>query len=238
LRNGTKAARFLFGGAGLLLVFQGCSDTKAPVAGSASSNTPSSAAATLPPIASTGATTTVAAVAPSIPAPPADPAALLQQALAAAGTGYHFDQTATVNGAVVLTIDGDRLTDGVRLANHQGSATEFEVITPNGRWVQPDGGEWVVDDTPRADVDPIAALSTPTSVAMVSNDGTTAVLTVTVPLASLGVSGDGTAPLQVTLVSGALTNVTYTTTQADGTTASVVALIGPPQDTSPVVPPI
>jgi hypothetical protein len=236
LRNGTKAARFLFGGAGLLLVFQACSDTKAPVAGSASANPPS-AAGTLPPIASTGATTSVA-VAPSTPPAPADPAALLQQAVAASGTGYHFDQTVTVNGAVVLTSDGDRLTDGVRVANHQGTGTEFEVITPAGRWVQPDGGEWILDDTPRADVDPIAALSAPTSVAVASNDGTTAQLTVTVPLASLGVSGDGTAPLQVTIVSGALTNITYTSTQADGTTASVVALIGPPQDTSPVVPPI
>jgi hypothetical protein len=237
LRNGTKAARFLFGGAGLLLVFQACSDTKAPVAGSASSNTPSSAAATLPPIASTAVTTTVV-VAPSAPVAPADPAALLQQAVAASGTGYHFDQTVTINGAVVLTSDGDRLTDGVRVANHQGSGTEFEVITPAGRWVQPDGGEWIEDDTPRAEVDPIAALAAPTSVTIASNDGTTAQLTVTVPLASIGVPGDGTAPLQVTIVSGALTNITYTSTQADGTTASVVAVIGPPQDTSPVVPPI
>jgi hypothetical protein len=189
----------------------------------------------LPPIASAAASTTVA-VAPS--AAPADPAALLQQAVAASGAGYHFDQTVTVNGAVVLTSDGDRLTDGVRVANHQGTGTEFEVITPAGRWVQPDGGEWVVDDTPRADVDPIAALAAPASVALASNDGTTAQLTVTVPLASIGVPGEGTAPLQVTIVSGALTNITYTSTQADGTTASVVALIGPPQDTSPVVPPI
>jgi hypothetical protein len=170
---------------------------------------------------------------------PIDGAALLQQALAAIGGGYHFDQTVTVNGAVVATSDGDRLPDGARVAIHQPSIGDaFEIITPDGTWAQPEGGDWELLDSPPAAVDPIAALNTPTSVTVVSNDGTTVQLTVTVPLLSLGVAAEGDTPLQVTITSGSLTNIAYNAAQPDGSTASVTAAIGPAQDTSPVVPPV
>jgi hypothetical protein len=44
--------------------------------------------------------------------------------------------------------------------------------------------------------------------------------------------------LQVTIASGALTNITYSTTTADGKVASAATAIGPVVDPSPVVPPI
>ena len=123
-----KAARFLFGGAGLLLVFSACSDSSSPSVGSAIANT-----------------TTIAAVAPSV----ADPAAATTTAAPAAQRrpqstgprccsrrspplprGYHFNQTATVDGVVALTVDGDRLTDGARLAVSNEAGLVFYVITP------------------------------------------------------------------------------------------------------------
>ncbi len=73
---------------------------------------------------------------------------------------------------------------------------------------------------------------------MAGNDGTTVQLVVTVPIASLGIAGEGDVPLQVTFVSGALTNIAYGTTLADGRVAAVNAVIGPVVDPSPVVAPI
>ena len=102
----------------------------------------------------------------------------------------------------------------------------------------PENGEWEADDSPPPAVDPITALSAPTSVAVASNDGTTVQLVVTVPLASLGIPGEGEAPLQVSVVSGALTNIAYNTTLEDGRAAVVNAAIGPVVDPSPVVAPI
>jgi hypothetical protein len=177
--------------------------------------------------------------APTTAAPaPVDGAALLQQGLAAIAGGYHFNQTATVDGALALTIDGDRLPSGVRLAATNEAGLVYYVITPEGTWLMPENGEWEADDSPAPAVDPISALYAPTSVAVSSNDGTTVQLAVTVPLASLGLSGDGDAPLQVTITSGVLTNITYSTTTADGKVAAASTAIGPPVDASPVVAPI
>ncbi len=187
------------------------------------------------PAASTAASTAVAPAAPG----PVDGAALLQQAVAATAGGYHFNQTATVDGAVALTIDGDRLPDGARVAVTSPTAgLVYYVITPAGSWLMPENGDWQVDDSPAPTVDPIAALSAPTSVTVAGNDGTTVQLVVTVPLAALGLPGDGDAPLQVAVKSGTLNTITYSTTTSDGKPASTTTIIGPPVDTSPVVAPI
>jgi hypothetical protein len=42
---------------------------------------------------------------------------------------------------------------------------------------------------------------------LASSDGTTVQLVVSVPLSSLGLAGDGDAPLQVSIVGGALTSI-------------------------------
>jgi hypothetical protein len=183
-------------------------------------------------------TTTAATAAVPVPTAAVDGAALLQQAVAATGAGYHFNQTATVDGAVALTVDGDRLPSGARLAVSNADGLVYYVITPDGTWLMPDNGEWEADDSPPPAVDPIAALGAPTSVTVAGNDGTTVQLVVAVPFAALGISGDGDAALQVSVVSGALTSIVYSTTTADGKAASTTTAIAPVVDASPVVAPI
>jgi len=232
-----KAARFLFGGAGLLLVFGACSDNNSPSVGGASSNTlaPLVAPSTT---ATAGPTTVATTVAAAASTAAVDGASLLQQAVAATGNGYHFNQTNTVDGVVALTIDGDRLPTGARLAVSNPSGLVFYVITPDGMWLMPENGEWELDDSDPPTIDPIAALNAPTSVAVVSNDGNTVQLAVTVPAASLGVADSGDAPLQVSVVGGGLTGINYAMTTSDGKAATANVIIGPAVDASPVVPPI
>ena len=236
-----KAARLLFGGAGLLLVFGGCSDNNSPqVGGAASDPTTVTIAATGAPSSTANVPVTVAAttLAPGATPAPVDGAAVLQQALAGTAAGYHFNQTATVDGVVALTVDGDRLTDGARVAVSNDSGLVFYVITPDGTWLMPQNGEWEVDDSAPPAVDPIDALRAPSAVSVAGNDGSTVQLAVTVPLSALGIPGDGDASLQVAVVGGALSTITYSTATSDGKAVATTTIIGPVVDSSPVVAPI
>ena len=228
-----RAARLLLGGAGLLLIFSACSDSGSPEVGGAVANTAATVAAPSSAAPTDATTTIVGATTAAVDGP-----TLLQQAVAATGSGYHFNQTATIDGAVAVTIDGDRLPDGARLTVSSAGTLVNYVFTPDGVWLMPENGDWEVDDSPPPAVDPISALNTPTSVAVASNDGTTVQLTVTVPIASLGIPGDGDAALQVAIVSGALTTIAYSTTTSDGKVAATTVAIGPVVDPSPVVAPI
>ncbi len=230
-----KAVRFLFGGAGLLLVFSACSDDNSPAVGSAIENTATTVAAAAPTVvADPGTATTV------VPATlaPVDGATLLQQAVAATGAGYHFNQTATIDGVIALTIDGDRLPDGARLVISNEAGVVSYIFTTAGVFLMPENGEWEADDSDPPTVDPINALAAPTSVTVASNDGTTVQLTVTVPIASLGITGEGDVPLQVAVVGGVLNTIAYSTTTADGKIAAATTVFGPVVDPSPVVAPI
>lgn len=236
----SKAARLLLGGAGLLLVFGGCSDSGSPKVGSAAANSsPTTLLAAIPTVSALPSIPTTTVAGAPAPAPAAvDGPTLLQSAIAATGGGYHFNQTNTLDGVVALTVDGDRLPDGARLAVRGDAGLVFYTITPDGTWLMPENGEWEVDDSDPPTVDPIAAISAPTSVAVASNDGTTVQLVVNVPFAALGLTGDGDAPLQVSIVNGALTTITYSTTTPDGKAAAATTAIGAVVDPSPVVAPI
>lgn len=234
-----KAARLLFGGAGLLLVFSGCSDSNAPQVGGAAANV-SIAATGLAPTSTANVPVTAVATtsAPGVTPAPVDGVAVLQQAVAATAGGYHFNQTATVDGVVALTVDGDRLPDGARVAVSSDAGLVFYVIRPDGTWLMPQNGEWEVDESDPPAVDPIDALRAPSAVTVAGNDGNTVQLAVTVPLSALGIPGDGDGSLQVAVVGGLLSTITYSTATSDGKTAATTTTIGPVVDSSPVVAPI
>ncbi len=209
----------------------------APVTSAIGAPTPTAVAPTaVAPVtspASTLPTAPAAAPAAAATTPPIDPAATLQQAVAALGASYHFATTATVNGAVALRADGDRIGDGSRLAVTANGATVQYVITADGTWVQQPGQDWQQLDDPPATADPVSALSSPSAVAVSQSDGTTVGLTVTVPSVALGIPGDGDVPVSAVVVGGVLTTVGYDTT-VSGVPASVTATLGAPADTSPV----
>jgi len=234
LLSRTRAARLLFGGAGLLLIFTACSSGGSPSVGGAVADTTATVASSAAAPSAAASTTTIAgATTVALDGP-----TVLQQAVSATGGGYHFNQTASLDGAVALTIDGDRLPDGARLSISSNGSVVNYIYTSSGVYLMPENGEWELDDSPPAAVDPIAALTSPTSVTVASNDGTTVQLTVTVPNAALGIPADGDAALQVAVVGGALTTIAYSTNTPDGKVAATTVTIGPVADPSPVVPPI
>lgn len=223
--------RLLLGGAALaalVLVSSACSDEDANVA---ADNAAADASTTTVAVLDTGSTAPPSTIVTTV-----DPAALLQQALATLGTTYHFRSSVVVNGTETLVAEGDRVGDGSRLSLTSGGATVGYLITPAGSWAQPEDGDWEQLDVEPATADPILALSAPSAVGVVSDDGTTVRLRVTVPAASLGVGAEGTADVDVVITNGAITEVDYTTTTASGV-ASVATTFGPVADATPVAPP-
>lgn len=232
----------LFTAAGAMAAFvalTGCSDGGGaePVPALVSTVADASTAADADTNPDTTATPTTAPASAPPTAPAVDGGALLQHALEAIAGGYHFTTTVNVDGAATLVADGDRVADGTRLTISGDGGTVAYVITPAGSWVLPEDGEWEAVDAPAATADPIAALWTPTSVAVDGVEGTVTRLTTTVAAAALGIAGDEPATLQVTLEGSELRSVTYTSS-LDGRPAAVQATITPLVDTSPVIAPV
>jgi hypothetical protein len=226
-RRGTNRALPFAAALGAFTLIAGCSSDS------------DSAASTLPPIAS-AASTSVASTAPTTvapTAPPIDGVAVLQEALAALSTSYHFTTVATVDGAEAVRADGDRLGDTSRLLLVSNGASANYIVTPEGAWALPEDGEWEALETPPATTDPIAALAAPAAVVVDSSAGDTVNLTVTVPGIALGIPESPDTPVQVVVVAGVVQQVSYTTT-VNGAEATVVATLGPPLDTTPITPPI
>ncbi|MCU1502734.1 MAG: hypothetical protein JWM12_2088 [Ilumatobacteraceae bacterium] len=185
--------------------------------------------------AAAAGTPSSASAAPA-PAVAADPAATLQQALTALGTTYHFSSTASVNGAVALVADGDRIGDGSRLSVTANEATVGYVITADGTWVHQPGAAWQQIDDPPATADPIEALRAPSGVVLVGTDADGTKLDIIVPGTALGLAGDSGVTVRATVVDGALGSVSYTA-MIGTTPATVIATFGPAADPSPVAAP-
>lgn len=222
----SRRVRSLLGGAALvasLVAVAACSDdgSSADSSGVASSTVAASTTA------SGDITTTVAP----------NPGVVLQDALAALTAGYHFTSTVTVNGAQSLVADGDRIGDASRLTITSADATVAYIITAEGSYVRPGDGDWERLDVPPATSDPISALSAPSGIAPLPTADGSVQVRVTVAATALGIAADGMVDVDVTVVNGAVTQVSYTTA-IEGGDATVVTVIGPIADPTPISAPI
>lgn len=220
-----------------VLALAACSDS------ASSSTEPTSAGA--PATTATTNTTAVQATIPAttttiaVTAPPVtvDPASALQQGLAALAAGYHFSSVVTVNGVQSLAADGDRIGDASRMVLTGDGGTVEYIIVPEGSYAHPEGGEWSVLDVEPATSDPIAALSTPVAVALLPTTDGSVVVRATVSAVSLGVAAEGNVDVDVVIVNGAITQLSYSSA-VEGGTAQVVTTVGAVVDATPIVAPI
>lgn len=241
----TRSMRLLCGAAAFTVLGVGAAACSSGSTSSQSLPAPTTAATTIAPATTpaavvAAATTAVGGASEPVAASPTSPidgVALLQGAIAAMAGGYHFSTTLTVDGAVVLTADGDRVGDGTRLGVTQGDVSVQYVITPAGTWVQPEGGDWQQLDAESASTDPIAALATPSAVEVVGVDGPATTVNAAVPAAALGLGGGDAVTMSARIENGAITSVGYNTA-IDGKAAVMQASIGPVVDGSPVVAPV
>ncbi|MFM2077334.1 MAG: hypothetical protein RJA49_1224 [Actinomycetota bacterium] len=223
--------RLLFGGAALALVgltTAGCTSDSSNVSANNAQNTSTTAPVTVATPSTVPATTIVTTV---------DPAPVLQKAIGKLSKSYHFSSKFVVNGAVTLTAEGDRVGDSSRLTVTQNGATVAYIVTPTATYAQPSNGEWQLLDTPPAATDPITALSAPAAIGVLSDDGTSTRLRVTVSALTLGVGATGNADVEVVMTKGVIKEVDYGTTK-DGNVASVATVISKVVDATPISAPI
>jgi len=167
---------------------------------------------------------------------PTDPTAALQQGLSALDAGYHLVATVTVNGAVSLQAEGDRLGANSRLAITSAGNTVAYVITPEGNYAKPTDGDWALLDVTPATSDPIDALRAPVSVTAIDTTDGSLLLKVTVTAVALGIQAEGNVDVTVTLVDGRVTTIAYDAT-VQGGTANVTTAISALIDTTPITAP-
>lgn len=164
-----------------------------------------------------------------------DPVSVLQQALAGADVGYHFETEVLVGDSVALTATGDHVGDSTRLTVTSDDQTVDYVITPDGSWAG-QGGVWqeLAQDAPATE--PLQALAAPTSVEVSDYDGHHATLTGTYPAAALGLAGDQPVSVVIDVVDGVLVGLSYTA-PGDGPPSQVHTSVTPLVDTTPVTVP-
>jgi hypothetical protein len=179
------------------------------------------------PVGSPGSTAT------GITGTPDPGAARLQQVLATLGTGYAFDATVKVGGAVATEAKGRWI----------GGASQF-VLTSSGRsvtyrsvppaaWVQQGDGSWIATQGSVPSGDPLSAFTSPLSV---QSAGAPTDLTATYAASTLGLIGTDPVAVTVHLGSDGSMTVSYATDTAAGAATSTT-VITPPTDTTPILPP-
>jgi hypothetical protein len=202
----------------------------------ASTDPASTQPASTDPASTDPASTEPASTGPTIPAAEAEQT--LQEAVdAAVEAGYDFVTTVTAGGGLAIQAEGDRLGDSARFVVTRDDAVVEYVVTADGTWARPDGGEWGPIDAPTATVDPLPALVGATSIASGPSSEGGPTIVATLPDSALGYADDRDLELTVTVVDGAITEIRYDTT-VQGLAASVVTRLSPPTDDSPVVAPI
>ncbi len=184
-----------------------------------------------------GVTTTTTAA----PAPPAavedapDPATVLFEALAAYADGYEFTGTATVNDQEASVVSGRWIGGASQLLIRSGSGEVEYLITAEGQWARlPDGNWEPLEGTPPTD-NPLAVLSAPDSLEIVSSDANTVRLRGVFAAETLGLTG---VPIEVQLVvtNGTLVEASYTV-DGDGAIGTSVTTFSKPSDTTPITVP-
>lgn len=194
---------------------------------------------------------TSAVTSPSTPQDTADPAepsstaaagtpaaaTVLTDALDALGTSYHFVTGVTVDGANVLTAEGDRVGSGVRLNLTNSAGTVMYVITDEGSWAKPENGTWTQLDVAPATTDPLEALAASTSVSFGSARDSGTALVVEVDNTVLGIPGGGSSTVQAMVVDGSVTQIDYASS-LDGKAATVTTMFSDATSTDPVLAPV
>ncbi len=149
-------------------------------------------------------------------AEPLDGGVLLSSALALYGDGYQFSAVAEVQGSEAAVISGVIIGQSARMTITSGDATVSYVITPEGSWIQTEGGEWQEVDSVGAIERPLEDLASPTSITIVSSDddGTTALAVYD----GAAFDSDDVIEMNLRFVDGRLVSASYTTQGASVST--------------------
>jgi len=182
------------------------------------------------------ATTVAGAMDATQPASDSDATELVTTAIAALGPDYHFATTVKVGDAVVLAAQGDRVGTGARLSLSSDAGVVNYLIVGADSWAKPENGVWAQLEAAPSNTDPMVALAQASAAKVVSVEGGTTTVELTVTNADLGIGAEGTATVTVQITDGRLVFAVYGTT-LENQPALVSTEFGAVVDATPVTAP-
>ncbi len=220
----TAGAAFLRAAlAAVVVLIAACSPASSP-------NTTSPAA--LSP-GSPSSSTTASSPAASATSSPED---RLAAAFAAMDGGYTYTATVTVGTTAVSTAKGRSVggkSEFELTAN--GSSVTYRAIPPKA-WVKQAGKAWVAVSGKVPAGSPIAALQSPTSMSVVSDDANGLTVDATFPPAALGLTGTDPTPVRLVVAPDGTVTAMYQTTVGSDAAAST-SVFTPKSGLSPIAAP-
>lgn len=168
--------------------------------------------------------------------PGSSPADRLTAAIGGLAAGYTFDTTVSVGGQVATHVAG-RSAGGASdfVVESNGAQITYRTIPPRS-WVKQEGKAWVAVDSGVPDGDPVAALGTPSAVALTGTDPNALELRADYPPAALGLAGTKAVAVTLTLTPDGSVRATYSVPLGAGTATSVTMLTPAPGQ-EPIVAP-
>ncbi len=145
-----------------------------------------------------------------------DPGELLSQALALYEDGYQFGAVAEVAGSEAAKIAGVVIGQSAQMDVTSGDATISYIITPDGSWIQTEGGEWQEVEASGPIERPLANMASPTSITIVSagDRGIAAIAAYD----GAAFNSDEAIKMNLTFLNGLLVKASYETANASVST--------------------
>lgn len=162
-----------------------------------------------------GSPATIAAV-PSSSVPTVDPASeqrspqdVLTEAINQLGTVYEFESEVLIDGNQASLAIGRRLDDAIEVVLDQNGTPILYRSIAGQRWLQLADGSWDQLGDSAAHIDPLAKLQHPTSLGVISSDGTKTTMLAVYDASVFSLANSGEFTVTLTITDGKLSNVDY-----------------------------
>lgn len=182
--------------------------------------------------------------APSSSVPAVDPASeqrspqdVLAEAIDQLGTVYEFKSEVLIDGNQASLAIGRRLDDAIEVVLDQNGTQMLYRSIAGQRWLQLADGSWDQLADSAAPIDPLANLQHPTSLGLISSDGTKTTMLAVYDASVFSLANSGELTVTLTITDGKLSNVDYAG-QLAGKTVEMRTSFNPSSTVEPIPIPI
>ena len=230
-----RARRFvqLFTAAAALLLAACGSNGEQSQPSAPAPSSPETTAATASPSVSTAEPAEVTASTVSPATDNRSPQDVLTEAIDQLGTVYEFRTEVIVDGSQASLATGRRLDDAIEVVLEQKGTLILYRSIGGQRWLQLPDGSWDRLADSAASIDPLAKLQHPTSLGLISSDGTKTTMLAVYDAAALSLASSGELTATLTITDGKLSNVDYTG-QLDGRAVEMHTSFSPTSNVEPI----
>jgi len=160
----------------------------------------------------------------------------LAAAFASMAAGYTYASTITVGTATVSTATGRSIGGSSEFVlTSSGKAVTYRAVPPKA-WVEQTGGAWVVVSGKVPSGSPIAGLTSPTTLTVLTDDASGLALDASYSPAALGLAGDKAVRVHLVVARTGVITATYETAVGTDQAAST-SVFTPASDLTPIAAP-